>query len=106
MPTRFSDMGGVLAFAMLDCCVPHSECPKPGLETNIFMPACLRWALPIFIISFKIILLSMVTSELLKLNGFTLVADESVFETLVLQAAQGQVGKDAVADFFRENTKS
>ena len=42
----------------------------------------------------------------LKLNGFTLVADESVFETLVLQAAQGQVGKDAIADFFRENTKA
>lgn len=42
----------------------------------------------------------------LKLNGFTLVADESVFETLVLQAAQGQVGKDAIADFFRENAKS
>ena len=35
MPTRFSDMGGVLAFAMLGCCIPHSECPKPGLETNI-----------------------------------------------------------------------
>ena len=42
----------------------------------------------------------------LKLNGFTLEADESVFETLVLQAAQGQVRKDAIADFFRENTKS
>ena len=42
----------------------------------------------------------------LKLNGFTLVADESVFETLVLQAAQGQVGKDAIADFFRQNTKA
>ena len=42
----------------------------------------------------------------LKLNGFTLVADESVFETLVLQVAQGQVGKDAIADFFRENAKS
>lgn len=42
----------------------------------------------------------------LKLNGFTLEADESVFETLVLQTAQGQVGKDAIADFFRENTKS
>ena len=42
----------------------------------------------------------------LKLNGFTLESDESVFETLVLQAAQGQVGKAAIADFFRENTKS
>ena len=42
----------------------------------------------------------------LKLNGLTLEADESAFEPLVLQAAQGQVGKDAIADFFRENTKS
>ena len=42
----------------------------------------------------------------LKLNGLMLEADESVFETLVLQVAQGQVGKDAIAEFFRENTKS
>lgn len=42
----------------------------------------------------------------LKLNGFTRETNESVFETLVLQAAQGQVEKDAIADFFRENTKS
>ena len=42
----------------------------------------------------------------LKLNGLTLEADESAFEPLVLQAAQGQVGKDAIADFFRKNAKS
>ncbi len=42
----------------------------------------------------------------LKLNGFTLEADESAFETLVLQTAQGQAGKDVIADFFRANTKS
>lgn len=42
----------------------------------------------------------------LKLNGRTLDADESAFETLILQAAQGQVGKDAIADFFRQNAKS
>jgi death on curing protein len=42
----------------------------------------------------------------LKLNGLTLDADESAFEMLVLQAAQGQVGKDAIADFFRQNGKS
>ena len=42
----------------------------------------------------------------LKLNGLTLDADESAFETLVLQAAQGQVRKDAIADFFRQNAKS
>ena len=42
----------------------------------------------------------------LKLNGLMLEADELTFETLILQAAQGQVGKDAIAEFFRENTKS
>ena len=42
----------------------------------------------------------------LKLNGLTLEADESAFETLILQAAQGQVGKDAMANFFRKNAKS
>ena len=42
----------------------------------------------------------------LKLNGLMLEADELAFETLILQAAQGQVGKDAIAEFFRENTKS
>jgi len=42
----------------------------------------------------------------LMLNGLTLDADESAFEMLVLQAAQGQVGKDAIADFFRQNGKS
>lgn len=42
----------------------------------------------------------------LKLNGLTLEADESAFETLVLQVAQGQVGKDTIAAFFRENAKS
>jgi death on curing protein len=41
----------------------------------------------------------------LKLNDVTLVADESVFETLVVQVAQGQVGKDAIAEFFRDNSK-
>ncbi|MEO5956393.1 MAG: type II toxin-antitoxin system death-on-curing family toxin [Nitrospiraceae bacterium] len=42
----------------------------------------------------------------MKLNGLTLEADESAFEALVLQAAQGQVGKDAISNFFRENAKS
>lgn len=41
----------------------------------------------------------------LKLNGLTIEADESAFETLVLQATQGQVGKDVIVDFFRENPK-
>ena len=49
---------------------------------------------------------AMVAFVFLKLNGLTLEADESAFETLVLQTAQGQVGKDAIADFFRKNTKS
>jgi len=41
----------------------------------------------------------------MKLNGLTLEADETAFETLILQAAQDQAGKDAIADFFRENAR-
>lgn len=42
----------------------------------------------------------------LKLNGLTLDADESVSEEIVLQAAQGQIGKDAIAEFFRKHAHS
>lgn len=42
----------------------------------------------------------------LKLNGLMLDADESAFEEIVLKAAQGQIGKDAIAEFFRKRTRS
>lgn len=38
----------------------------------------------------------------LNINGLLLDADESAFEEIVLQAAQGQIGKDAIAEFFRK----
>ena len=38
----------------------------------------------------------------LQLNGFTLDADESAFESLVLRAAQGQTDKSPIAKFFRK----
>lgn len=38
----------------------------------------------------------------LKVNGLTLDADESAFEEIVLKAAQGQIGKDVIAEFFRK----
>lgn len=38
----------------------------------------------------------------LKLNGLTLDADESAFESLVLKTAQGQIDKSAIAEFFRK----
>ena len=41
----------------------------------------------------------------LKLNGLTLGADESVFEPLVLKAAQGQMDKPAIAEFFRKHSR-
>ena len=63
MLTKFSGMVGALAFAMLIYCIPLSECPKPALEINIFMPACSKWPLPISITSFKIIPVSMAISE-------------------------------------------
>jgi len=42
----------------------------------------------------------------LKLNGLTLNVTESAFEELVLKAAQGQVGKDMIAGFFRKHSRS
>lgn len=41
----------------------------------------------------------------LKLNGFTLEAAESIFEEIVLKAAQGQVEKPAITEFFRKHAK-
>ena len=113
MPTKFSGMAGALAFEMLNCCTPRSECPKPALETNIFMQPVEMAATYLYHIVQNHPFIdgnkragAMAAIEFLKLNGFTLEADESVFEKLVLQAAQGQAGKDAIADFFREHTKS
>lgn len=42
----------------------------------------------------------------LRLNGLTLEAPEPAFETLVLEAAQGQVGKESIAKFFRKHARS
>jgi death-on-curing protein len=49
---------------------------------------------------------TMVAFVFLKLNGLTLEAPESVFETLVLEAAQGQVEKEGIAKFFRKHSRS
>ena len=48
---------------------------------------------------------AMVAFTFLKLNGFTLTAKETVFEPLILDAAQGKIGKAAVAEFFRKHAK-
>ncbi len=40
----------------------------------------------------------------LKLNGLTLDADESTFESLVLKTAQGQIDKSVIAEFFRKHS--
>jgi death-on-curing protein len=42
----------------------------------------------------------------LKMNGLTLDADESAFESLVLDAAQGKTGKAEIAVFFRAHVRS
>ena len=41
----------------------------------------------------------------LKLNGLELEAAEPVFEEIVLKAAQGQIEKLAIAEFFRKYAK-
>jgi len=40
--------------------------------------------------------------RVLKLNGLTLDADESTFESLVLKTTQGQIDKSAIVEFFRK----
>lgn len=40
----------------------------------------------------------------LKLKGLTLDADESTFESLVLKAAQRQIDKSAIPEFFRKHS--
>ena len=42
----------------------------------------------------------------LSLNGIELEADEAQLEKLVLDVAQGKVGKNSVAEFFRNNAGS
>ena len=41
----------------------------------------------------------------LSLNGKELVADDAQLEKLVLDVARGKAGKDAVADFLRNNAR-
>jgi len=41
----------------------------------------------------------------LKLNGLTLEAAESTFEEIVLKAAQGQIEKPAITEFFSKHAK-
>lgn len=41
----------------------------------------------------------------LNLNGSTLEATESTFEEIVLKAAQGQIDKPVIAEFFRKHAK-
>mgnify|MGYP001591471064 CR=1 FL=1 len=42
----------------------------------------------------------------LKLNGLTLRANDTEFESVVLDVAQGKLGKAAIAAFFRRHTRS
>ena len=48
---------------------------------------------------------AMAAFTFLKLNGATLVARESVFERIVRNVAQGEIGKDKVANFLRNYSR-
>ena len=48
---------------------------------------------------------AMAAFTFLKLNGFTLQAKESDFESLVLNVAQGKTGKAAIAEFFKKYSR-
>jgi death-on-curing protein len=42
----------------------------------------------------------------LKINAIEVIADEDEAAYMVLEVAQGQAGKEAIADFLRRNVKS
>jgi death-on-curing protein len=42
----------------------------------------------------------------LSLNGIELEATQEALENIVRGVAKGEVGKDAITDFFRRNTRS
>ncbi|MDQ3023046.1 MAG: Fic family protein [bacterium] len=44
--------------------------------------------------------------EFLDLNRIVIAAGESVLERFVMDVAESNVGKDAIADFLRQNSKS
>ena len=48
---------------------------------------------------------ALAASVFLEINGINVVAQEDEFEKIVLDAAQGLIGKNEIADFFRRNTR-
>ena len=48
---------------------------------------------------------AMATFTFLKLNGLTLTAKDTEFESIILSVAQGKMGKAGVAEFFRKHAK-
>lgn len=47
----------------------------------------------------------MAAAVFLECNGWLVIAEETAFEQLVLRVASGHVGKDEIAEFFRQNTR-
>jgi death-on-curing protein len=48
---------------------------------------------------------AMAAFTFLKLNGLTLTAKDTEFESIILSVAQGKVGKAGVAEFLRQHAK-
>ena len=48
---------------------------------------------------------AMATFTFLKVNGLTLTSPETEFEKVVLAAAQGKLGKAAIAEFLRKHAR-
>ena len=48
---------------------------------------------------------AMATFTFLKLNGLTLTAKDTEFESIILSVAQGKMGKAGVAEFLRKHAK-
>ena len=48
---------------------------------------------------------AMATFTFLKLNGLTLIAKDTEFESIILSVAKGKMGKAGVAEFLRKHAK-
>ncbi len=49
---------------------------------------------------------ALTASVFLQVNGHRVIADENLFEKLVMDAAQSRVAKEQIAEFFRANTSA
>src|SRR5689334_11538240 len=112
MPTNSRDMAEPQGCAM---CSSYSQllvCQKRVSEITIFTQTSVKWLPYLYHIVQNHPFTdgnkrtgAMAAFVFLKLNKLTLKVPESAYEELVLKTAQGEIGKDIIAGFFRKNTR-